>query len=142
MNRYREMKERQQEEFSRFPMQYAFSDGQFIKAMEALGLTPEDTDKVYKCPGGGLYRREDSQRLRAMIDRFDRELQEAIEADQTGEGFIYEMFCAELIDHEYGYTEDPEDALDACGYTWSQVQEDSRLRRGFDKAAGKILGRL
>lgn len=50
-------------------------------------------DKIYKAPGGGFYRREDSPRLKEMMDRFDRELEKAIATDETGDGFIYEM-CA------------------------------------------------
>ena len=80
MNRYVELKQRQQEEYNAFPMQYAFSDRQFAEGMAALGLTPADTDKIYKVPGGGFYRRQDSQRLKDMFDRFDRELSEAIAA--------------------------------------------------------------
>ena len=99
MNRYRELKKRQQEEYNAFPMQYAFSNRQFAEGMAALGLTPEDTDKIYKAPGGGFYRREDSQRLKDMMDRFDRELSEAIAADDTGNGLIFEMFLYELENH-------------------------------------------
>ena len=91
MNRYVDLKQRQQEEFSAFPMQFAFSDQQLAEAMTALGLKPTDTDKVYKAPGGGIYRREDGPRLKDMMVRFGRELQEAIAGDQTGGGFIDEM---------------------------------------------------
>ena len=141
MNRYAEMKQRQQQEFSAFPMQFAFSDKQFIEGMAALGLEPTDTDKVYKAPGGGFYRREDGQRLKEMMDRFDRELQEAIAADETGEGFIYEMFLYELDNHEYSYTGDMSDALDALGYTADEVLGDPRLKRGIEKAIAEICGR-
>lgn len=138
MNRYAEMKQRQQQEFSAFPMQFAFSDKQFVEGMAALGLEPTDTDKVYKAPGGGFYRREDGQRLKEMMDRFDRELQEAIAADETGECFIYEMFLTELNNHEFGYTMDTEEALDALGYTADEVLSDPRLKRGIEKAATEI----
>ena len=141
MNRYAEMKQRHQEEFSSFPMQYAFSDRQFAEGMGALGLTPADTDKIYKAPGGGFYRREDSLRLKDMMDRFGRERSEAIAADKTGEGFIYEMFLCELDDHEFGYTMDTEEALDALGYTAAEVLGDPRLKRGIEKAATEICSR-
>ena len=141
MNQYADLKRRQQEEFDAFPMQYAFSNQQFAEGMAALGLTPADTDKIYKAPGNGFYRREDGPRLKEMMDRFGRELREAIAGDQTGDGFIYEMFLYELESHEYGYTGDPEEALDALGYTWEQVQEDTKLLNGFAKAHDKITRR-
>lgn len=104
MNRYEEMRQRQQEEFNQFPMQFAFTMEQFEAGMKKLGLKLTDADKIYKTAGGGFYRKEDSPRLKKMMDRFDREFQDAIAADKTGDGFIYEMFYAELVNHEYGYT--------------------------------------
>ena len=138
MNRYADLKQRQHKEFSAFPIQFAFSDQQFVEGMAALGLKPTDTDKVYKISGGGFYRKEDSPRLKEMLDRFDRELQEAIAADPTGEGFIYEMFLTELNNHEFGYTMDRSEALDALGYTADEVLSDPRLNRGIEKAATEI----
>ena len=141
MNRYEDLKQRQQQEFSAFPMQFAFSDSQFAEGMAALGLEPTDTDKIYKAPGGGFYRREDGPRLYDMMGRFDRELQEAIAGDQIGDGFIYEMFLYELDNHEYGYTMDTEDTLDALGYTTEEVLGDPRLKRGIEKAVTEICKR-
>lgn len=141
MNRYMEMKQRQQAEFNAFPMQFAFSKQQFAEGMAALGLTPADTDKIYSAPGGGFYRKEDSQRLKDMTDRFDHELSEAIAADATGEGFIYKMFLYELDSHEYGYTGDTTDALCVLGYTAAEVLGDPRMKRGIEKAATEICNR-
>lgn len=141
MNRYAELRRRQHEEFAAFPMQFAFNDQQFAEAMAALGLTPADVDKIYKAPGGGFYRREDAPRLKEMMDRFNRELQSAIAGDKTGDGFVYEMFLTELDNHEYGYTMDTEEALDALGYTAEEVLADPRLKRGIEKAVTEICGR-
>ena len=139
MNRYADLKQRQQQEFSAFPMQYAFSNRQFAEGMAALGLQPTDTDKIYKAPGGGFYRREDSQRLYDMMERFDREMQEAVAEDKTGDGFIYEMFLYELGNHEYDITMDLDETLDALGYTLKVIQADARLSHGLEKARQKIL---
>ena len=141
MNRYAELKQRQQAEFDAFPMQFAFSQKQFAEGMAALGLSPTDTDKIYKAPGGGFYRREDGPHLEAMMERFDRELAEAIAGDKTGNGFIYEMFLYELDTHEYGYTMDTEETLCALGYTAKQILGDPRLKRGIEKAATEICRR-
>ena len=141
MNRYADLKRRQQEEFNAFPMQFAFSTEQFNQAMAALGLDLTDTDKVYRVPGGGFYRREDGPRFKEMLDRFDQELKDAIAGDQTGDGFIYEMFLYELDAHEYGYTMDRSDTLDALGYTADEVLGDPRLKRGIEKAVTEICRR-
>ena len=141
MNRYADLKQRQQQEFGTFPMQYAFSNQQFAEGMAALGLKPADTDKIYKVPGGGLYRREDGSRLKTMMDRFDQELHEAVAGDKTGDGFIYEMFLYELENYEYGCTMDLSETLDALGYTPEDIQADPRLSHGLERARLEILGR-
>ena len=140
MNRYADLKQRQQQEFSAFPMQFAFSDSQFAEGMAALGLKPTDTDKIYKAPGGGFYRREDGPRLYDMMERFDQELQEAIASDKTGDGFIYEMFLYELGNHEYDVTLDLDETLDALDYTMDAIQADPRLCHGLERARLEILG--
>ena len=141
MNRYADLKQRQQQEFGTFPMQYAFSNQQFAEGMAALGLKPTDTDKIYKTPGGGFYRREDGSQLKTMMDRFDQELHEAVAGDKTGDGFIYEMFLYELENYEYGCTMDLSETLDALGYTPEDIQADPRLSHGLERARLEILGR-
>ena len=141
MNRYADLKQRQQQEFGTFPMQYAFSNQQFAEGMAALGLKPADTDKIYKVPGGGFYRREDGSQLKTMMDRFDQELHEAVAGDKTGDGFIYEMFLYELENYEYGCTMDLSETLDALGYTPEDIQADPRLSHGLERARLEILGR-
>lgn len=139
MNQYAELKQRQQEEFNAFPMQFAFSKERFAEGMAKLGLKPTDVHNVYKAPGGGFYRREDSQRLKAMFERFDRELEAAIVGDKTGDGFIYQMFLCELAKHEYGYTGELSETLGALGYTLEEIQADRRLVHGLEKARREIL---
>ena len=142
MNRYAELRKRQQAEFDRLPLGFAFSDKQFRKMMEGWGLDPEkDTDKLYRIPGGGFIQKKDSKLLHDTTDRHEKELQAAIAEDQTGDGFIYEMFLYELDNHEYGYTRDTEDTLDALGYTADEVLGDPRLKRGIEKAATEICNR-
>ena len=48
------------------------------------------------------------------------------------------MFLTELNNHEFGYTMDTEEALDALGYTADEVLSDPRLKRGIEKAATEI----
>ena len=139
MNRYADMMRRHKEEINRLPLGFAFSDQQFCEMMHGWGLDPEkDTDKLYRLPGGGFVRKKDHALLHETLDRQEAELQAAIGADETGEGFIYEMFLQELNDHEYGCTGDTEDTLDALGYTAEEVLGDPRLRRGIRKAAAEI----
>ncbi len=47
------------------------------------------------------------------------------------------MFAAELANHEYGYTYELDETLDALGLTLDKVKADKRLRKGLNKALKK-----
>lgn len=140
MNRYAELRRRQQEEVNALPIGFAFSDRQFREMMEGWNLDPErDLDKIYSLGGtGGYFKKMDEQLIQDTFNRHEAEREAAIEEDKTGEGFIYEMFLYELENHEYGYTGDTEDTLAALGYTADEVLCTPRLKRGIEKAVTVI----
>lgn len=142
MNKYAELRQRQQEEFNALPLGFAFGQKQFNEMMRNWDLDPEeDTDKIYSIGYGGYVRKKDADLLHTTRNRHDTEMAAAIAEDKTGEGFIYEMFLYELDNHEYGYTRDIEDTLNALGYTAKEVLGDPRLKRGIEKAITEICGR-
>ena len=142
MNRYAELRHRQQEEFNALPLGFAFSQKQFDEMMQGWSLDPEkDLDKILRIPGGGYVQKKDADLLHQTTERHNTEMAAAIAEDKTGDGFIYQMFLAELADHEYGYTGDSEDTLDALGYTMEQIEADARLLKGFQRACTTIMGR-
>ena len=142
MNKYAELRQRQQEEFDALPLGFAFGRKQFDEMMRGWGLDPEkDTGKIYSIGAGGYVQKKDADLLHQTRERHDKEMADAISADETGEGFIYQMFLCELDNHEYGYTGDSEDTLDALGLTAQEVAADQRLLRGFVKAKNEILKR-
>lgn len=141
-NQYMEMKQRQQAEFNAFPCFFAFSDKQFEEGMKKIGLRPTDTRLVCSGIGGMIYRKRDSQKLADMMERFDKELKDAIAADDTGDGFIFDMFDYELSNHEYTYTGSTHAAVVACGFAMSQVVGDPRLKHGLEKACENQWGWL
>jgi hypothetical protein len=135
MNSYLTLKEKHQKEFSDFPIFFAFSNEQFERGMKKFGLNPDDTDKIYSLSGtGGYYLRSDAEALHDMFDRHERERQEAIEADTTGEGYIFDMFNYELANHEYGYTGSVTDTLDALGLTIDDINNNPLFVKALNKA--------
>ena len=74
-----------------------------------------------------------------MLDRHEQERKAAIAADKTGNGYIYQMFLAELADHEYCITYDYEDTFNALGLTVEEINADKRLLRGLQKAERDYL---
>ena len=133
---YKALKERQQQEINAFPFIWAFNESQLADGMRRLGLDPEkDKDKLCSIGAGGVIRKTDADAMREMFARHRRELQEAIAADKTGEGFIFDMFSTELANHEYSYTGDVTDAVNACGLTVEQLNANPALIKGLKKAA-------
>ena len=139
MNAYQEMKDRQQKEFDAFPLGAAFSNQQFQNMMEKWGLTVNDTDKICSIGGGCYILKADKDALIALINKTATELKNAITADTTGDGFIFDMFVYELANHEYCITYDLEDTLDALGLTPEEVNADKRLSYALNKAIKHYL---
>ena len=142
MNRYAELRHRQQEEFNALPLGFAFSQKQFDEMMQGWGLDPEkDLDKILRIPGGGYVQKRtltcSTRRRSATIRKWRRPSRRT----RPGRGFIYEMFLYELDNHEYGYTRDTEDTLDALGYTAEEILGDPCLKRGIEKAVTEICKR-
>lgn len=137
-NKYYELKQRHEKSINEFPMMFAFSNEQFNEGMKKLGLEPTDTDKIYSIGAGGFIKKSDSEALDNLFKRNVEELQNAINEDLTGESFIYQMFLYELNNHEYSYTYDLSDTLDALGYTYEDIEKDIKLLTGLNKAKNYI----
>lgn len=138
MNEYYNLKQKQQKEVNEFPMFFAFSNNQFVEGMVKLGLDPSDTDKIYSIGACGYIRKSDSKRLSNLFDKNEAEMQKAIDEDITGLGFVYDMFLYELNNHEYGYTLDVEDTLNALDLSYDDIINNPKLSVGLNKAIEEI----
>lgn len=134
MCEYSLMKRKHEKEFNEFPMMFAFDSRQFEEGMMKLGLTKDDTDKIYSIGGGGFIRKSDSKALDNLLDRHEDEMKEAIANDKTGEGFIFDMFDYELGNHEYCITYDIGPTLDALDLTYEYVKNNENLLKGLKLA--------
>ena len=132
--KYLELKQKQQKEVNDFPFGFAFSNQQFKEMMEKFGLKETDTDKIYSIGAGGYIRKSDSDAFDEMFKRHRKEIEDEIEKDKKGTGFIYSMFSYELANHEYCITYDIEPTLDALGLTLDQINKKENLVNGLRKA--------
>jgi len=137
-NQYQEMRNRQQAEINAFPMFFAFNKQQFAEGMRTLGLSLSDTCQMCSIFGGGYCRKSDAAKLDEMLARHRKELEDAISSDKTGKGFIFDMFLQELENHEYSYTGDVQEALDALGITPQYMEATVRIWT-CSTAAGRLL---
>lgn len=141
METYEVMKQRHQKEVNDFPLGAAFSDKQFEEMMKNWGLTVNDCDKICRIGSGMFVRKSDHKAMHEMFDRHEKELQDAIKADKTGDEFIYGMFYSELCNHEYCVTGDLSETLDVLGLTVDEVNDNPAMLNALHKAvkaAGSI----
>lgn len=138
-NKYTELKDRQEKEYNQFPFMFAFDQKQFDDGMRKLGLETTDLEKVCSVGGGGYIKKTDSKRLLEMYERFDKELNEAIAEDTTGEGFIKDMFEYELANHEYCITYEVDETLDSLGLKFEDVENNPIMMNALRKACKKNL---
>lgn len=134
MNKYLKLKEKQRAETESFPIEFAFSKEQLKEAMQELEV--DKTSELLRVGPGGIIRKADSDKFTELMDRHDRELQQAIEQEDQ---FIYDMFRYELANHEYIVTGRLNDTLDALGLTPEEVKDDERLEQGLMKARNDYI---
>jgi hypothetical protein len=140
MNKYEEFKLRQEKAVNAFPIKFTYTKEQFNKAMAELGLTPNDTDKVYRLwDGSCLIRKSNYEAVTKKWDNLQAELKQAIDEDKDGTGFIYEMFAYELEHNDFGYSYDLSDTLDILDMTLPQIKADKKLQTGLSKALRKYF---
>lgn len=128
---YEELKNKHHEEFNQFPLGAAFSNKQFEEMMTKWGLDPEkDKDKIIHIGAGAFIRKSDLNEFNAIMKRFKEEEDLFKKSDDN----LVSMFRYELSNHEYICSHDPEDTLEACGFTLEEYEKDSRLKTLFEKA--------
>ena len=138
-NLYLELKNKHQKEMNAFPIGACFNQEQFAEMMQKWGLTVNDTDKIVSIGGGCYLRKCDVQAFGVLPTGFEAKKANAITADKTGDGYIYQMFLYELANHEYCITYDYEDTFDALELTIDEINADKRLLHGLRKATKEYL---
>lgn len=134
-NQYLELKKKHQKELNEFPMFFAFDNKQFETGIATLGIALKDVkEKLCKIPCGGYIRKADTQAFKDMFSRHDQERQEAIKSDHTGDGYIYDMFCYELSNHEYCVTMDASDTFKALGLTLGDINKNPIMVKALERA--------
>ena len=136
---YQEMKKRQEEELTKIPKKFAFTDEQFKQGMKELGLNENDTDKIVGIGAGGFMKKTDVEDYKGLQKKHFKEFWKEIVNDKVGDKFIKDMFLYELNNHEYGYTKDITDTLMSLGLSDKDIRENENLRTGLILAEKEIL---
>jgi hypothetical protein len=123
-------------------MFFAFNESQFKEGADKLDIRDGDVAELCSIDGariGAFYNSSHSDALNEMFERHEKETQDKIKEDKTGNGFIYDMFFHELCNHEYSYTCDETDTFIVLGISWKDLEESKPLFRGFEKARKRIM---
>lgn len=138
-NKYDEVRNKHQKMFDSFPLMFAFSNEQFEQQMKEHGLDPKDTDKIVSIGGGGFIKKEDVNAYNKMRETSRKEHNTLIESDKSGDGYRKDMFVSELNNHEYSYTHELDETLDALGLTYEEIMKSPSLKYGLELARKEVL---
>ena len=134
MESYRELKKRQQDEFDLLPIFFAFSNKQLEEGMSSFNLSMSDIKQIRSIGQGGYMRATETHLLHDMTERHRKEFMAAVEADENGDGFAFEMFDYELGNHEYCITGDVEPTLDCLGLGMDDIEKNPVLKKSLNMA--------
>ena len=140
METYKEMKDRHQAEVNALPLAFAFSEKQYRDKLAEWQITPEEAKAgaIIGIGNGGFIRASDRDLVISTFERIADEEAAAIAADQDGAGYIYQMFLYELNNHEYSYTGDIDETLDALHISNKDLAENPALLNGLNLALKAI----
>ena len=128
--KYTELKAKHQAEVSAFPLGFAFNQKQFDEMMIKWGLKPTDIREILSIGGGGYVRKDDADAMKEMFARHEAEHKSAMQDDE----YLFTMFNYELANHEYSYTGELDDTLDALGLTIDEINADPKMADALKRA--------
>ena len=111
---------------------FAFNDDQFKEGKKKLGI--KSNADLIGIGAGGFIRKADREAFNDLLKKLDREIKDQIEADPDGMNFVKDMFETELANHEFMYTRELTDTLDACGLSFDDVIANPKLLAGLNAA--------
>lgn len=116
---YNDLKNKHRKEVNEFTgIFFAFSNEQFTKGLEKLNL-PEG-EKLVSIGGGGYVRKTKVQDFIDMLERHKSERKQ-IKKDRK---LLLDALAYELRNHEYGYTRDVTDAIEALDLKLEDIPAD------------------
>ena len=141
METYKEMKDRHQAEVNALPLAFAFSRDRFREKLAEWGITEKEAEAgaVVGIGGGGFIRSSDRDYVISTFERIADEKAAAIAADQDGTGYIFQGLKYELINHEYSYTGDAAEAVEAVGLTEEDLKR-APVQAALKRATREVMG--
>lgn len=135
METYLELRKRHKSDIDNFPMFFAFSKDQFEEGKTKIGCEPDE--KLVSIGMGGYIKKQDKETFIDMMKQHEKEhFNNMLENEQKDE-YVYHMVQYELGNHEFSYTYEREDALEACGITKEMINSYPDLNAIVNKAVSE-----
>lgn len=132
---YGALQEAHQEDISNFPILWLFgkkSDAELIEAISKIGA--KSVDELIGIGGGGYIHKSKKDDFLTMMRKHTAERKEF----SSNQNNLVEVIFSEMCNHEYAYTQDPEDTLNALGKTYKDLQ-DPNFKKAWKLAEKKCL---
>ena len=113
---YQELREKNSQEITAFPVRFAFSDGQLNDIMQEWNI---EKDKLCGVGAGAVVRKSDAKKYYKMFENMNARLEKALKNDK----FLTDALRYELDNHEFTYTYSVDSALDALGLDSNNLTE-------------------
>ena len=130
MNKYKQLRDQLQKQYDALPIKYAYSEIQFKNMLKQFETEAGGRVRLLYIGQGAYILAQDEKLIDEFLKSSDRELAEAMKDDD----FLYDAFNYELANHEFCYTDDISDALDALGLSWEQIKDDQRIMKILKRA--------
>ena len=130
MNKYTELKSKHQKEVDAFPFGFAFNKDQYNIMMDKWGFKPTHRSKVMYLEAGCFIRKSDYKSMKEMFSRHEEEHKAAMQDDE----YLYQMFNYELANHEYSYTRELDDTLEALDLSIEEINSNPRMAEALKRA--------
>jgi hypothetical protein len=133
---YTDMEVAHQREVNNFPMCFIIGskDTEQIKDELKRTLGTDNFEEVMKTPYGGIIKKSDAEFFEFMFTHHQRERAHFVENEKN----LVSAIVSEMYSHEYGYTLEPDDVLNALGRDASAFL-DEKFARCFEKAKKIVL---
>lgn len=132
---YHEMNAAHQQMVNAFPITWVFgclSEQSLKEKLSVIGAT--SLDECVSIASGGIIHKDRAASYVEMGEQILREREEFLATEEGLTDAIYEEMC----NHEYGYTNDPEDTL----FVFDKTEEDIRTPGLFSSAWKKAEERI
>ena len=109
---YDALQKAHQEDISNFPILWLFgkkSDAELAEAISKIGA--KSVDELVGIGGGGYIHKEKKEDFLTMMQNHGEERKKF----SSNQNNLVEVIFSEMCNHEYAYTQDPEDTLYALG---------------------------